>query len=144
MQRQWTRKQDSIIYNKNKVENMWLIVKLLFFVGILLSIFVAGSSFLSSTQSLLSYVIKDSLSPIICNGVVTNEYLNSKLKNNHEQFVYKPSSFLAPKNCGLDNSKKLAISEQDVDYQQKGSITLIKENSQKIIVIPSWVALKNM
>jgi hypothetical protein len=137
MKRQWIRKQGS-------VENMWLLAKLLFFVGILLSIFVTGPSFLSSTQSLLSYVIKDSLSPIICNGVVTNEYLNSKLKNNHEQFVYKPSSFLAPKNCGLDNSKKLAISEQDVDYQQKGPITLIKENSQKIIVIPSWVALKNM
>ena len=136
MKRQWIRKQGS-------VENMWLLAKLLFFVGILLSIFVAGPSFLSSAQSLLSYVIKDSLSPIICNGVVT-KYLNSKLKNNHEQFVYKPSSFLAPKNCGLDNSKKLAISEQDVDYQQKGSITLIKEDSQKIIVIPSWVALKNM
>ncbi len=144
MKRQWIRKQDSIIYNRNKVENMWLLVKLLFFVGILLSIFVTGPSFLSSTQSLLSYVIKDSLSPIICNGVITNKYLNSKLKNNHEQFVYKPSSFLMPKNCGLDNSKKLSISEQAVDYQQKGFITLMKEDSQKIIVTPSWVNLKNM
>lgn len=119
MQRQWTKKQDSIIYNKNKVENMWLLVKLLFFVGILLSIFVAVPSFLSSTQSLLSYVIKDSLSPIICNGVITNKYLNSKLKNNHEQFVYKPSSFLATKNCGLDNSKKLSILSRLVIINKK-------------------------
>jgi predicted PurR-regulated permease PerM len=144
MKRQWISKQDSITYNRNKVENIWLLVKLLFFVGILLSIFVAGPSFLSSTQSLLSYVIKDSLSPIICNGIITNKYFNSKLKNNHEQFVYKASSFLASKNYGLDNSKKLATSEQAADYQQKGSITLIKEDSQKIIVTPSWVALKNM
>ena len=144
MKRQWVRKQDSIIYNRSKVENMWFLVKSLFFVGILLSIFVAGPSFLSGTQSFLSYVIKDSLSPIICNGVITNQYLNSKLKNNHEQFVYKPSSFLTPKNCGLDNSKKLATSEQAADYQQKDSITLIKEDAQKIIVTPSWVALKNM
>ena len=143
MKTQCIGKQNSILNNRKQVENMWILVKSLFFLVMLCSIFISGPFLLSSAQYLLSNALNNSLSPIIYNGVITSKYLSSKLKNNHEQFVYESSSFIVLKSFELNNSKKIAIYEQASDYHRKNSIALIEEDTQKIIIIPSWVALKN-